>query len=367
MKQRISYLIIAGLFLSLVLISCKTTDTDGPASLVEGATPQDLTGPADDASLEALAQAAARTKEARSWAEYMNGEKYCPDEWAAAEKDYAAARDRSDKPETKADVYARVAEWDRLTGIYAGIRSQAFPGFIGEQEERLAEARQKAVDAGAEELVPDRLAVADGVTKTALEKYGKGYLYGALDEGKAAWDRYGILETLALAHGKQQEADDNDFFSLDEENYMMAADAGNKAVELYDAGTLADSRDKADEALVRFNQVINNGYRAIVEESAAGANEWKEAALEVRADVAVKSDFAAAESALNRAHVALRAEQYTEAVTLFDEAGALYEAAHDNALAKRDVATEALDRAEQKIAESEEKALQADEVIGGGE
>ena len=367
MKQRIWYLILVGLFVSFILISCKTTDTGVTTSLTDSGIPQDLTGPADEASLAALAKARAEAKEARSWAEYMNGFTHCPNEWASAEKRYEAAAKLGNVPDTKKEIYDRVIEWNGIKAAYNEIYFKSFPDFIGEQQDRLAEAREKAVEAGAEELVPDRLALADGYTDNARKKYENGDLFGSLAEGKEAWDRYGILEILALAHAKQAEADEYDFFSVDPDNYMLAAEAGNGAVDLFDEGKLVESRAEAEKALAGFNLVINNAFTSIVEEKASVARDDRDVARAVKADVAVKSDFAAAENVFNQAHTALRAERYAEASALFEKSSELFINAHDKALEKRGVAEEALRRSEAKLAESEERAQYAEDVIGGDE
>ncbi|MDR2314595.1 MAG: hypothetical protein LBE02_08695 [Spirochaetaceae bacterium] len=366
MKLKIRHLFLVGLFVPLLVLSCKTTgDTSAPP--VDDSVPQDLSGPADEVSLEALAQARAKAEESRSWAEYAQGETYFPQEWGFAEDRYATARGRTDAPETKAEAYSRVAEWKGIGAAYDDIFNKSAEQFAGDQERILAEAREAAIKAGAEELVPDRLAQADEIAASARGKYEAGDLTGSVRDGKDAWDRYQILETIAMAHAKQEEADANDFFSRDPDNYMLAADAGNSAVEYYDAGDLGNARNSADEALARFNQVVRNGWVSMVEEKASVAKEWRDASLSAKADVAVRADYDAAEQVYRQAHVALRADEYTSAAELFEQSGQLFMAALDSALGKREVAEKAIREAEQKLEESEAKAQSAEAIIGGGE
>ena len=369
MKQRIQYLLLAGLIFSLFFFSCKTTgavddlpDTQGPVTYKE-----DLSEPAGDSLYDALAEAEARAREARSWAEYLNGPIHCPNEWKDAEGRFQTASSRKDVPKTKGEVYGRIDEWNGIRQAYDDIFNASFEPFFAEQEAALAKAREKAVEAGAEDLVPDRLAIADGYAGKSKELYEGGDLYGSLNAGKDAWDRYRILETLALAHNKQMEADEYDFFSADPETYMLAAEAGNNSVDLYDEGDLVKSQEQATAALEGFREVIRNGWFASVEEKASVAREWRSAAQEAKADVAVRTDFNAAESVYNQAHVALRAEQYTQAMDLFEQSGKLFEVAHKNAMDKRAIAEEALRRTGEKLAESEELGQYADEIIGGDE
>jgi hypothetical protein len=370
MKPSIRYLILAGLFVSLIFFSCKTTDTGTTTPLVDTGyvyQEEDLTAPVNEYLLESLAKAKANTVEARSWAEYLNGPVHCPDDWKKTEDRFEVAYKRSGDPETKGEAYARIAEWNEIKLAYDGIFNGSFEPFLKEQEEVLAAARGKAVEAGAEELVPDRLAAADTVAAGSKQKFENGDVYGSLNTGKEAWDRYHVLETLSYAHEKQAEADEYDFFSMDPDNYKLAAEAGNKAVDLYDEGKIAESQAQATEALDRFRLVIRNGWSATVEEKASSARDLRTASQEIKANVAVRSEYNAAESVYNQAHVAWRAEKYTEAMDLFEQSEELFGVAYDKALEKRNVAEEALRRTEQKLAESEEKAQNAEDIIGGEE
>ncbi|MDR2471866.1 MAG: hypothetical protein LBD09_07145 [Treponema sp.] len=344
-----------------MLISCKTP---GGAA---GDIPPDLSGPADQVSLDALALAKAQAEESRALAEYAGGEGYFPAEWSAAEDQYSAARGQTGDPETKEDAYARVTRWKGVKAAYDDIYNKSAPRFAGEQEKVLAAARDRAVQAGAEDILPEQLAQADALAAQAKQKVDGGDLAGGIGDGKAARDRYRVLETIALAHAKQAEADVNDFFSRDPDNYMLAAEAGNNAVDLYDSGDMARAQDAADEALARFNQVIKNGWLALVEEWAANAAAMRTAAQEARADVAVRQDFNAAEQVYNQAHAARRAEEFAAAGELFKQAADSFTTALARATAKRQQAEEALRQAEQKLAESEAKAQNVQDLIGGGE
>jgi hypothetical protein len=365
MKLKIRYLILFGLLVSFAFISCKTTGT-APDSLTEGVA-EEPDGPVEETDLTALAAARTKTEESRSLADYVKGPSYFPVEWGFAEDRYSTAAGRTDVPETKKETYSRIAEWKGIGAAYDDIYNKSVPQFARGQQELLTAARAAAVQAGADKLVPDRLAQADALAVSAGQKADAGDFAASVKDGKEARDRYKILQTVAEAHARQEEADKYDFFSSDSDNYMLAADAGNDAVSSYDEGNLVKAQDSADEALARFNQVIKNGWVSQVEEKASIAREWRQAARDVKANVAVKPDFDAAERVYNQAHVALRAEDYSAAMDLFDRSEDLFITAHDKAAAKREKAEEALRQAEQKLAESETRAQDAEEIIGGGE
>ncbi|MCL1928025.1 MAG: hypothetical protein FWG07_04435 [Treponema sp.] len=369
MKLRIQYFILVGLFVSFAFFSCKTPDAGATASLTGGAglVQQELTGPADEASLQAYAEAMAKAKEARSMAEYVNGPAHYPNEWKLAETHFSAAGNRGGDPETREDANVRIAEWNTVKLEYDEIYRKSLDQFASEQQVALANAKGKAVEAGAEDLVPDRFAMANAMADKSRELYENGDIQGSINAGKEAQDRYRILETLALARAKQEEADEYNFFTVDPDNYVLAAEAGNDAVDFYDEGNLAKAQAEATAAYNGFREVIKNGWSEPVEEKTSAAIESRTHAQEIKADVAARSDFAAAENVYNEAYVALRAEKYTEAIELFEESDRLFEIAYNNAMDKRRIAEEALRRAEEKLTESEEFAQYADDIIGGDE
>jgi len=356
-RLRIQYLILTGLIFPFIVVSCVTT----PKPKTD-LTAENLAAPADETSLENITQARAAAEEARSRAEYANGNTYFSDEWGLAENRYSAAKNY-DTPKTKGEANAQITEWKALNGIYQDIytRSQ----LAGEQENFLAAAREQAVKAGADTLIPERFAQADALKDSAGEKLRKGDLDGSARDRKEASDRYKVLQTIAEAHNKQSEADKNDFFSVDPDSYILAADAGNKAVDLYDENKLPEAQESAEDALNRFSQVITNGWISKIDEKTTFAEQSRNASLEAKANIASKAEYDAAEQVYSKALAAQEAEDYAGAAQLFNEAGELFTKAQNSAVAKQQKADEALREVEQKLAESRNKAQAAENLIGG--
>jgi hypothetical protein len=231
--------------------------------------------------------------------------------------------------------------------------------------ETIAAARAEAVKAGADKLVPERFAHADAVAESAGEKFESGDLKGFAGDGKEAQDRYKVLQIIAEAHNKQAEADRNDFFSVDPDSYMLAAEAGNEAVDLYDENELPEALIAAEDALNRFSQVIKNGWISKFDEKLVFAEESRIASQEAKANIASKPEYDAAEQIYNIALAAQDEEDYAKASESFHNAGGLFVKAYNSTVTKRQRAEEALYEAEQKLAESEEKAQAASDLIGG--
>jgi hypothetical protein len=349
MKLKIQYLILIGLVLPFIAVSCKS------------AAEKRLAAPTDQASFDELAEAKATAEEARSKAEAVNGSTYYPDQWGLAEDRYSAATDY-ETPKTNGEALTQITEWKALGVVYQDIYNRSLPY---EQQRLTAAARENAVKTGADKLVPDRFAQADAVAQSAAEKLESGDSTGSVSAGKEAQDRYEILRIITEAHNKQAEADKNDFFSADPDNYVLAADKGNEAVDLYDEGKLPEAREAAEDALTQFNEVVRTGWVAKLEERTAFAEEARDTARDAKANIAAKQEYDAAEQAFNRANVAKNAGDTARAAELFDESGGLFVRAYNSTVTKRDRADDALRAAEQKLAESGEKAQAAEDLIGG--
>jgi len=351
-RLKIQYLILIVLISPFIAVSCTTTPREN------------LTAPPDEAALTNIAQARAAAEEARSRAEYVNGSTYYPDEWGLAENRYSAAKGYN-APKTKAEAYSQLAEWKALNVSYEDIYNRSLPQFAGKQQNLLAAAREDAVKAGADKLVPDRFAIADALKGSAGEKFENGDLNGSIQDGKQAIDRYQVLQIIAQAHNKQAEADENDFFSVDSDSYVLAADAGNKAVDLYDESKLPEAREAAEDALNRFSQVLKNGWVSKLEEKTSFAEKARTSSLEAKANIASRAEYDAAEQVFNKAREALDADDYAKAAELYNESGRLFIEAQNSAIAKQQKANDALREAEQKLAESKNKAQAAEDIIGG--
>jgi len=348
---KIRHLILIGLIFPFVAVACKST----PAPSTVGV---------DDKAMLAIAQARAGVEETRSQAEYVDGNIYSPDEWERAENRYAAAR-KLETPATREEATAQLTEWQALRGDYDFIYKSSLSKCAAAQEGLIAAARESAVKAGADKLVPERFNQVDTLAESSKAKFEKSDYIGSIQDGKQARDRYKVLQTIAEAHNKQAEADENDFFSADPDSYTVAADTGNNAVDLYDQNKIPEAQEEAEDALNRFSQVVKNGWASRLEEKSSLAERSRNASREVRANIASKAEYDAAEQVYNRARTAQGAEDYANAAKLYEESSGLFINARNSTLAKQQIANDALREAEQKLAESKNKAQAAENIIGG--
>jgi hypothetical protein len=361
-------LILPGLLVPLViLISCQT-QPDSPVEPEEVVVEEteNLDGPADAASLQAFEDARARAEAARAQAQMVDAASYFPEDWDSAESRYGEA-DKAGSPATLREARSRADEWGQIAGAYDDLFKRALPQFAADKEQQLLAARDAALGAGAGDILPDRFDATDELALSVRDKYTGGDYAGALADGTAAYDRYVVLETIAAAYALKQEADTYDFITYDPDNYEAGADAGNRAVDLLDQGSLADAKTSAGEAVDRFNLVLENGWIGYTNERSATAQSWRQAALEAKANMAARNEYQNADRTYSEAHVALRAGEFQEAADLFEKSGILFRQSRDLAVEKRVRAEEAIRQAEQQVSESESKAKDAQALIGDEE
>jgi hypothetical protein len=354
-----------------IFISCKTQPEDvTPDSITDTGSvspvTEDLNGPADAASVQAFEDARAGAEAARARAQEVDAAFYFPDDWDSAESRYGEA-DKAGRPATLGEARNQADEWRQIAGVYDDLYGKALPRFAEDKAQQLLAAREAALEAGARDILPDRFDATDELAQSVQDKYDNGDYDGALADGTAAYDRYVALTGIADAYALKQEADAYDFITYDPENYEAGSDAGNRAVDLLDQGSLADAKESAGEAVNRFNLVLENGWIGYTNERSVTAQSWRQAALEAKANVAVRNEYQNADKTYDQAYVALRAGNFEEAADLFERSGILFRQSRDAAVEKQVKAEEAIRLAEQKVSESETKARSAQETIGDEE
>ena len=138
------------------------------------------------------------------------------------------------------------------------------------------------------------------------------------------------------------------------------------AQETYDAGDINASQNNAEEALLRFRLALNKGREMNASGRGEAASAERQAAQDLKANVAVKSDFERAQAVYAEAEQAFKAEKYDDAADLFAQAESLFADVKNVAAEKRARALEAMQNAQQKISATEDAAKKADAVLEGG-
>lgn len=321
--------------------------------------------PPDQASEAALAAAVARAEKSRKQAFDLEVPATFADDWKKAEALFMTGREKA-QVKTQLSYTEATQAYTSAADAYDELAMKALPLYAEARRQEIVKARADAVNAGADQLVPDQLAAADTVADTAQAQFNSGEYYTAAASAQEARTRYIILKTGLDAYAVQQEIDRRDFAKYDAGNYSLAQQKLQAAQAAYDAGDINAAQNNAEEALLRFRLALNKGREMNASGRGEAASAERQAAQDLKANVAVKSDFERAQAVYAEAEQAFKAEKYDDAADLFAQAESLFADAKNVAAEKRARALEALQNAQQKITATEDAAKKADAVLEGG-
>jgi hypothetical protein len=225
--------------------------------------------------------------------------------------------------------------------------------------------------AGIGALSPERLQSADDTVDKTLGLYEAEDYTSADTSGRLALDMFQLLKMIAETNTMRQEIDNYGFRRDDPDTYDAAGAADLAAADGYDALSYNGGENvkevllQAEEAQAGFNKVLETGWRRYALERKAAAEAERQAALELKAQVAVQDEFETAQVRYDRAEASFLADSYKEAAELYLEAEFLFAAAAEAANEKRRLAEEAIQEAERKLAASDEIARRAEAILEG--
>ena len=361
MKSKRLLCVLIGLAVMFMAVSCRTQPPPvEPEPPVEEE--QELERLPDLSSLNAAAERAAA---ARKLVMDFDGPYFFPAEWEAANSLFTQAEQQrmyTTYEETRDSIARFLRAADALEALAEKTLAKAYEN----AERELEYARAAAVAAGASVLVPDFLLDADNTVYRALEKYNARDFYGARDSANKALAMYETLTAGLAAYALRWEIVDHrlDGFvrrEMDQADYSL-----DRAVEFFAAGDIASAAEKANEARFLYEMALTAAWEAQITERRASAMAVRQTALDLRANVAVRNDFANAQSIFNNAEAAFRARRFVEAGRLYQECTDMFEAVILMTLERRQAAQEAMARADERIEESEETARSAEIILEGG-
>jgi hypothetical protein len=321
-------------------------------------------GPPDEAALNALNAAKARADGARRQALYLEGDSHFPGDWDAAESQYRSAGEQAEKS-TLGDVRESANRYNAAAAAYDEITGKALPLYVRAREEEITRARAEAIGAGIAEVSPESLALADDTVQNALARYEGGDYYAAAESAFLALDMYRALKDGAAAYMVRREIGAHDFVKYDAGNYNLAEEALTKAVGDYNAGNIAQARESAAEALLRYQLALDTAWGAFAAERRDAATRERRAALDMKANVAVRNEFNAANDIYTQGETSFRAKRYSAAADFYIQAEPLFVQVTAIAADKRRAAEEAIRTAEEKMVESDENAQNAERILEG--
>ena len=360
MKKIIPVLMLI-LLAAFISISCKTTPTPDPLREEKPGEPVERIQRPDQKLID---EAKAKTDATKKRAIDFETQAYYPSEWDALEARYKAA---GEMPlNDKDDSHKVAAEYNAISAAYDELLKKTVPLYAQAREDEILAAREKLVSTGFTEYFPEYLEKADNKTLAALDLYESGDYYTARGAAADALNEYETLLLGADVFLARQEIIERNFLKYDEENFSKADQTANAAAKEYDAGNKEKAIENAQEALLRYNLVLSNGWTAYSAERKAAADAERELALAERANIASRDNFREAESFYNHAEEFSASGNHNAAAIQFTEAEAMYVIARKDTEERRQRAEAAIKRAEEKIEESGDTASEAERIIEGG-
>ena len=335
MRNKIFFLLIILISAASILVSCKSTPEPSAA-----------------ASRPATDPAKNRADQSRQRAMDFESPAYFPSEWEELESRYQSA--------------GSPAEYTAVADAFDELFKKTIPLYAQAREDEILAAREPLVNSGFAGVFPEYLKKADDLALDAKAKYEAEDYYGARESVAAALAEYETLGMGARVFLARQEIIDRGFTQYDAENFLRADEVAQSAIESFDAGKKAEAISNAEEALLRYNLVLANGWTAYatVRRNAAAAE--REAAIAERANVASRNTFREAEMIFVRADESLAAQNFNIAGLSYVEAEAMFAIARKETEEKRQRAEEIIRIAEEKIEESSGAATEAERIIEGG-
>ena len=221
--------------------------------------------------------------------------------------------------------------------------------------EQVNDARQAAIEAGADRNCPDQMNKLDFLLADLKNS----------DDPEAAAksiiDRYNLLATYSKAVDAKDEIEENEFESYAKNNYDRGVDNLDKVDEAFEN----ENYDKsvfvyAENALKEFNTVINVAYKKIAKEEREAALEAKKDADSVKAGVARKSEYKEAADLIQTGDSLYAMQNAKKAAEKYVEANEKFTYLFEDVSEKRAEAEAAIEEAKRRVAESKKFAEEAD-------
>jgi hypothetical protein len=353
------YLFAVAVFLTVLYVSCTTPTPPAPPQ-----EPSVQPQPAVQVQNDGLDAAMERAEKARQRASDFESPAYFPGEWETAEDLYARAGQlpKSNNNDIQRAVEAYNAAADSFDAVFA----LTIPLYAQAKEDEIMAIRGELINAGLRDAFPEYFIPADEEAVSALEQYEAKDYYAAKDSAERAYGMYDFMkETYGVWQIRQDIVEKGlDKFCPDE--FDSADGFLSKAMEAYLAKEDMEALLNANEASQRYNNILKDGMIPYRDQQYSLAVAERQAAIDVRANIAVTEMFANAENVFNEAKRGMETEDYEETAREFFYARNLYAQAGAAASEKRRIAAEAIREAEEVIDEVIQNARQAESNTRGG-
>jgi hypothetical protein len=227
-------------------------------------------------------------------------------------------------------------------------------------------ARGELIRTSVTRTFPEVLECTDEIALTALDLYEAEDFYGAMEYAVKAYEEYTDLLFAARTYLVREEIVSRGFVSYDFNNFIRADDSAWDAIDAFIAYDLEAAREHAEEAALRYNLVLSNGWMTYARIRQEAAARERALAIEERADIATRETFRAADTIFSQAERVYATRDYPTSSLAHLESEAMFAIARQETRERRLRAEEAIRLAEEAIELVNEAAVEADRIIEGG-
>lgn len=287
------------------------------------------------------------------------------DEYKTADAAYVAGKGAYDAK----DGETATKELTTARDLFKDLIAKGLVELSAQGKQKASEMRGIAVKAGAETDAQDRFAAGEAAFAEAEGLAGNGRYEESIAAYARARSLYDLSYKRASASQLRTRIGDQGYAAWDSGNYGIAENKYAEEANLFAASggkepkDVSSGVDALEEAILRYNLVIEKGREGIASASKKKADDIKTRSEAIKANVAVKAEYAEALAVYQEAGRAFGAKDFELATTRFADAEALFEKAYALAAEKRKAAEEAMAAAENASEESQRKAQEAEPLV----
>jgi len=360
---KFTVLLIASLAILASCASKPTAPVQEPAPVVAPAPAAEPAAPAaPTVSQDDLDKLLAEAKDLKKKAFDLKLFEVLPDDYKAADALLASGQksyDDKDAPAAKKGLESAISAYKDL--IAKGIVA------IAEAKQKEAEdMKSVAIKAGADSSQPERFGAGDAAFEAATALVGESKHEEAIPGFEKTRLYYELAWKRASATDLKEGIGNKDYAKWDSGNFQLAETKYQAEDGFWASG---DDKDRAagadalDEAILRYNLVVQKGREMAATTVKSKTDEAKQRAEDIKADVAVKDLYAQALDSYSEGSSQFAAKDYESAAGSYDKSGTAFDEAYTAAAEKRAKAEKAIKAAEEATAESQRKAQEADPLL----
>ena len=349
-----------------IIVSCATKpkppapEPVAPPAPAAPAQPQPAAAPA--VSQDDLDKLMAEAKDLKKKSFDLKLFEVLPDDYKAAEALYekgAKSYDDKDAPAAKEGLGAAIA-------AYKDLISRGIVDIAAAKKKDAEDMKATAIKAGADSSQPERFGAGDDAFKSAADLVDASKAEEAIPGFEQALLYYELAWKRAVASDLKKGIEDKDYAKWDSGNYQLADNKYQAEDGYWASGNAADRAsgvDALDEAILRFNLVVQKGRETAVATVKAKTDASKQRSEDIKANVAVKDMYDSAQVLYGEGSSQLAAKDYEAAADSYDRAGAGFDQAYQAAAEKRATAEAAMKAADEATTESQRKAKEAEPLL----